>query len=152
MTRLGAAITEAIVYDYGAAAFLSQLSDPFDGNKHSLIIDLSRSSASFQSQNKSAGRCWQARRSDNSLTTGSVRRCLGTRYVRVAGITCPIESADAIPIPRIFRQPAAVERGDVRTDGRNLRKVRAAIAGAAFDAEVLLVIGIVRPRQIDLRR
>jgi hypothetical protein len=29
MTRLGAAITEAIVYDYGASAFLSRLSDPF---------------------------------------------------------------------------------------------------------------------------
>src|SRR5947208_14033462 len=113
MTRLGAAITEAIVYDYGAAAFLSQLSDPFDGNKHSLIIDLSRSSASFQSQNKSAGRCWQARRSDNSLTTGSVRRCLGTRYVRVAGITCPIESADAIPIPRISRQASVRIRSSV---------------------------------------
>src|ERR1041385_4652669 len=29
MTRLGTAITEAIVYDYGASAFLSRLSDPF---------------------------------------------------------------------------------------------------------------------------
>lgn len=29
MTRLGAAITEAIIYDYGASAFLSRLSDPF---------------------------------------------------------------------------------------------------------------------------
>ena len=29
MTRLGAAITEAIVYDYGTSAFLSRLSDPF---------------------------------------------------------------------------------------------------------------------------
>src|SRR5262249_31610321 len=29
MTRLGAAITETIVHDYGASAFLSRLSDPF---------------------------------------------------------------------------------------------------------------------------
>ncbi|HEV7683324.1 MAG TPA: DUF763 domain-containing protein [Pyrinomonadaceae bacterium] len=29
MTRLGTAITEAIVYDYGTSAFLSRLSDPF---------------------------------------------------------------------------------------------------------------------------
>ena len=29
MTRLGAAITEAIVHDYGTSAFLSRLSDPF---------------------------------------------------------------------------------------------------------------------------
>src|ERR1041384_3122097 len=29
MTRLGAAITEAIIHDYGASAFLSRLSDPF---------------------------------------------------------------------------------------------------------------------------
>ena len=29
MTRLGTAITETIVYDYGAPAFLSRLSDPF---------------------------------------------------------------------------------------------------------------------------
>jgi hypothetical protein len=29
MTRLGTAITEAIVYDYGASGFLSRLSDPF---------------------------------------------------------------------------------------------------------------------------
>jgi uncharacterized protein len=29
MTRLGTAITEAIVYDYGVSAFLSRLSDPF---------------------------------------------------------------------------------------------------------------------------
>jgi hypothetical protein len=29
MTRLGAAITEAIIYDYGTSAFLSRLSDPF---------------------------------------------------------------------------------------------------------------------------
>jgi len=29
MTRLGAGITEAVVYEYGAAAFLSRLSDPF---------------------------------------------------------------------------------------------------------------------------
>src|SRR2546423_6740574 len=29
MTRLGTAITEAIVHDYGASAFLSRLSDPF---------------------------------------------------------------------------------------------------------------------------
>jgi hypothetical protein len=29
MTRLGTAITEAIIYDYGASAFLSRLSDPF---------------------------------------------------------------------------------------------------------------------------
>src|SRR5436190_10612974 len=29
MTRLGPAITEAIVYDYGTSAFLSRLSDPF---------------------------------------------------------------------------------------------------------------------------
>jgi uncharacterized protein len=29
MTRLGSAITEAIVYDYGTSAFLSRLSDPF---------------------------------------------------------------------------------------------------------------------------
>ena len=29
MTRLGTAITETIVYDYGASAFLSRLSDPF---------------------------------------------------------------------------------------------------------------------------
>jgi uncharacterized protein len=29
MTKLGTAITEAIVYDYGASAFLSRLSDPF---------------------------------------------------------------------------------------------------------------------------
>jgi hypothetical protein len=29
MTRLGTAVTEAIVYDYGTSAFLSRLSDPF---------------------------------------------------------------------------------------------------------------------------
>src|SRR5678810_1160764 len=29
MTQLGTAITEAIVQDYGASAFLSRLSDPF---------------------------------------------------------------------------------------------------------------------------
>jgi len=29
MTRLGTAITEAIVYDYGPSSFLSRLSDPF---------------------------------------------------------------------------------------------------------------------------
>jgi hypothetical protein len=29
MTRLGTAITEAIIYDYGTSAFLSRLSDPF---------------------------------------------------------------------------------------------------------------------------
>jgi hypothetical protein len=29
MSKLGTAITEAIVHDYGAAAFLSRLSDPF---------------------------------------------------------------------------------------------------------------------------
>jgi hypothetical protein len=29
MTKLGTAITEAVVYDYGASAFLSRLSDPF---------------------------------------------------------------------------------------------------------------------------
>src|SRR3982750_1218710 len=29
MTRLGTAITEAIIHDYGAPAFLSRLSDPF---------------------------------------------------------------------------------------------------------------------------
>src|SRR4030095_15840192 len=29
MTKLGTAITEAVVYDYGAPAFLSRLSDPF---------------------------------------------------------------------------------------------------------------------------
>jgi len=29
MTKLGTAITEAIVHDYGASAFLSRLSDPF---------------------------------------------------------------------------------------------------------------------------
>src|SRR5258705_5317906 len=29
MTRLGTAITEAVVYDYGTSAFLSRLSDPF---------------------------------------------------------------------------------------------------------------------------
>ena len=29
MTRLGSAITEAIIYDYGTSAFLSRLSDPF---------------------------------------------------------------------------------------------------------------------------
>src|SRR6267143_6926068 len=29
MTKLGAAITETIVQDYGASAFLSRLSDPF---------------------------------------------------------------------------------------------------------------------------
>ncbi|HMJ61261.1 MAG TPA: DUF763 domain-containing protein, partial [Bryobacteraceae bacterium] len=29
MTRLGTAITEIIVHDYGASAFLSRLSDPF---------------------------------------------------------------------------------------------------------------------------
>src|SRR5215468_6083977 len=29
MTRLGAAITEIVVRDYGASAFLSRLSDPF---------------------------------------------------------------------------------------------------------------------------
>src|SRR5256885_11506977 len=29
MTRLGTAITEAIVHDYGTSAFLSRLSDPF---------------------------------------------------------------------------------------------------------------------------
>jgi len=29
MTEMGAAITEAIVHDYGAPAFLSRLSDPF---------------------------------------------------------------------------------------------------------------------------
>src|SRR5436189_4775414 len=29
MTRLGTAMTEAIVYDYGTSAFLSRLSDPF---------------------------------------------------------------------------------------------------------------------------
>src|SRR5437764_10608420 len=29
MTRLGAAITEAIIHDYGTSAFLSRLSDPF---------------------------------------------------------------------------------------------------------------------------
>src|SRR3954471_5922027 len=29
MTRLGTAITETIIYDYGSAAFLSRLSDPF---------------------------------------------------------------------------------------------------------------------------
>src|ERR1700758_2003740 len=29
MTRLGTAITQAIIYDYGTAAFLSRLSDPF---------------------------------------------------------------------------------------------------------------------------
>ncbi|HEX3281715.1 MAG TPA: DUF763 domain-containing protein [Pyrinomonadaceae bacterium] len=29
MTKLGTAITEAIIYDYGASAFLSRLSDPF---------------------------------------------------------------------------------------------------------------------------
>jgi len=29
MTRLGTAITRAIVYDYGTSAFLSRLSDPF---------------------------------------------------------------------------------------------------------------------------
>src|SRR5436853_7466888 len=29
MTRLGTAITEAIIYDYGASAFLTRLSDPF---------------------------------------------------------------------------------------------------------------------------
>src|SRR2546425_13293998 len=29
MTKLGAAITEAIIYDYGTSAFLSRLSDPF---------------------------------------------------------------------------------------------------------------------------
>src|SRR3989454_7667428 len=29
MTRLGTAITETIVHDYGASAFLSRLSDPF---------------------------------------------------------------------------------------------------------------------------
>ena len=29
MTKLGTAITEAIVYDYGTSAFLSRLSDPF---------------------------------------------------------------------------------------------------------------------------
>src|SRR5438876_12204939 len=29
MTRLGTAITETIIYDYGSSAFLSRLSDPF---------------------------------------------------------------------------------------------------------------------------
>src|SRR6476659_4823340 len=29
MMRLGTAITEAIIYDYGTSAFLSRLSDPF---------------------------------------------------------------------------------------------------------------------------
>ena len=29
MTKLGTAITETIVHDYGASAFLSRLSDPF---------------------------------------------------------------------------------------------------------------------------
>jgi len=29
MTKLGTAITEAVVQDYGASAFLSRLSDPF---------------------------------------------------------------------------------------------------------------------------
>src|SRR4029453_15620475 len=29
MTKLGSAITEAIVHDYGTSAFLSRLSDPF---------------------------------------------------------------------------------------------------------------------------
>jgi hypothetical protein len=29
MTKLGTAITETIVYDYGTSAFLSRLSDPF---------------------------------------------------------------------------------------------------------------------------
>jgi uncharacterized protein len=29
MSKLGTAITEAIVHDYGASAFLSRLSDPF---------------------------------------------------------------------------------------------------------------------------
>src|SRR5437660_5677347 len=29
MTRLGTAISEAIIYDYGTSAFLSRLSDPF---------------------------------------------------------------------------------------------------------------------------
>src|SRR2546423_13508103 len=29
MTRLGAAISEAIIYDYGTSAFLSRISDPF---------------------------------------------------------------------------------------------------------------------------
>jgi len=29
MTKLGTAITEAIVHDYGVSAFLSRLSDPF---------------------------------------------------------------------------------------------------------------------------
>jgi hypothetical protein len=29
MTKLGAAITEAIVHDYGSSVFLSRLSDPF---------------------------------------------------------------------------------------------------------------------------
>ncbi|HVQ37087.1 MAG TPA: DUF763 domain-containing protein, partial [Pyrinomonadaceae bacterium] len=29
MTRLGTAITETIVHDYGPSAFLSKLSDPF---------------------------------------------------------------------------------------------------------------------------
>ena len=29
MTRLGTAITEAIIHDYGTSAFLSRLSDPF---------------------------------------------------------------------------------------------------------------------------
>ena len=81
-----------------------------------------------------------------------LRRGLHRYDIRVRGVARSVECADAIAIPRILRQPGIREGRNVWPCLCNLREVRAVVARATLNTEAILVIGVIRPRQIDLSR
>src|ERR1044072_5247163 len=81
-----------------------------------------------------------------------LRRGLHRYDIRVRGVARSVECADAIAIPRILRQPGIREGRNVWPCLCNLREVRAVVPRATLNTEAILVIGVIRPRQIDLSR
>ena len=75
-----------------------------------------------------------------------------SNHVRERGIARSIERSHTVPITRVCREPGVRETRNVRTELRDLCKVRAVLTRTPFDPEALLVSRVVRPRQIDLSR
>ena len=66
--------------------------------------------------------------------------CLGPRNIRIGRVSSGIKRPNSIAIERVAGKSSIREAGNVRADLRDLPKVCAVSAGAAFDKETILVI------------
>ena len=85
-----------------------------------------------------------------SNSVALISRRLSLRDIRIGRIADAIECPHSITIAGVRRQPGVREAGDIRSNLSNLHKVRAVVAGTTLDPEALLIVRVVRPRQIDL--